>query len=57
MLEGLLVSRATGGEADNRIYEFLRREFMADGALKNLLPRFVRTYRNLDCDFLGRYLS
>ena len=48
MLEGLLVSRATGGEAGNRIYEFLRREFMADGALKNLLPRFVRTYQNLD---------
>ena len=48
MLEGLLVSRATGGVADNRIYEFLRREFVADGALKNLLPKFVRTYRNLD---------
>ena len=48
MLEGLLVSRATGGAADNRIYEFLRREFMADAALKNLLPKFVRTYRNLD---------
>ena len=48
MLEGLLVSRATGGDADNRIYVFLRREFMADGALKDLLPKFVRTYRNLD---------
>lgn len=48
MLEGLLVSRATGGDADNRIYEYLRREFMADGALKNLLPKFVRTCRNLD---------
>ena len=48
MLEGLLVSRATGGDADNRIYEFLRREFMADGALKDLLPKFVRTNRNLD---------
>ena len=48
MLEGLLVSRATGRDADNRIYEFLRREFMANGALKKLLPKFVRTCRNLD---------
>ena len=48
MLEGLLVSRATGGDANNRIYEYLRREFMADGALKKSLPKFVRTCRNLD---------
>ena len=48
VLEGLLISRATGGIADNHIYELLRREFMGDGALKNLLPTFVRTHRNLD---------
>ena len=47
MLEGLLAARATGGTADDGLYQYLRREFMADLALCDLLPPFVRTYRNL----------
>ncbi|MAS44290.1 MAG: abortive phage resistance protein [Rhodobacteraceae bacterium] len=48
MMEGMLISRATGGTADSRIYQHLRREFMADPAIRDLLPMFVRTYHNLD---------
>jgi hypothetical protein len=49
ILENLLVARATGDmTASKPAYEFLRREFMADPALKPLLPSFVRTYRTLD---------
>ena len=47
MLEGLLIARATGGTADDGVYQYLRREFMADPVLCELLPPFVRTYRNL----------
>lgn len=47
MLEGLLIARATGGTADDGVYQYLRREFMADPAVCDLLPPFVRTYRNL----------
>ena len=49
MMEGLLTERATGGiSASTRVYEHLRREFMADPAAKELLPDFVRTSRTLD---------
>ena len=27
MMEGILISRATGGDSDNRIYAMLRRDF------------------------------
>jgi len=47
MLEGILIESATGGSDDNEIYEFLRREFMASPTLRERLPAFVRTYRNL----------
>ncbi|NTE60125.1 abortive infection family protein [Agrobacterium fabrum] len=47
MLEGILVDRATGGSGENALYEYLRREFMQNDEFKNLLPSFVRTYRNL----------
>jgi len=47
MMEGILIDAATGRSADNRVYEYLRRDFMADETLKLLLPSFVRTYRNL----------
>lgn len=47
MMEGILTDAATGGSPDNHVYEYLRREFMADETLKPLLPSFVRTYRNL----------
>lgn len=48
MMEGILIASATGGSPDNRVYEHLRREFMADPVIRDLLPRFVRTYRNLN---------
>ncbi|MXY41727.1 MAG: abortive infection family protein [Rhodospirillaceae bacterium] len=48
MLEGILIERATGGSPDNQIYVHLRKQFMADPTLSELLPRFVRTYRSLD---------
>lgn len=49
MMENLLVARATGDlSASSQIYEFLRREFMADQTLKALLPDFVRTCRSLN---------
>lgn len=47
MLEGLLTARATGGTADDQVYQHLRREFMTDPALCDLLPSFVRSYRSL----------
>lgn len=47
LLEGLLTARATGGTADDGVYRYLRREFMADPALCDLLPPFVRACRNL----------
>ena len=48
MMEGILIAQATGGVAENHIYGELRRGFMADPVVKDLLPKFVRTYRNLD---------
>jgi len=48
MMEGILIAAATGGSPDNHIYEHLRREFMADPTIRDLLPQFVRTYRNLN---------
>lgn len=47
MLEGLLIARATGGTADDGVYQYLRRELIADPALCDFLPPFVGTYRNL----------
>lgn len=47
MMEGILIAAATGGSSDNHIYERLRREFMDDPVIRDLLPSFVRTYRNL----------
>jgi hypothetical protein len=48
MMEGILIAAATGGSPDSPIYEHLRRQFMADPIVRDLLPQFVRTYRNLD---------
>ena len=48
MMEGILIACATGGSDDNHIYELLRREFMADPVLGRMLPKFVRSYRNLN---------
>ena len=48
MIEGILIAAATGGDLQNPIYVNLRREFMANPQVKDLLPSFVRTYRSLD---------
>ena len=49
MMENLMTERATGGMgANTHVYEYLRREFMADPVTKDLLPNFVRTSRTLD---------
>ena len=48
MIKGILISCATGGTKDNQSYALLRRDFMSDPMLKDRLPRFVRTYRDLD---------
>lgn len=49
MMENLMTERATGGlGANSHVYEYLRREFMADPATRDLLPNFARTSRTLD---------
>ncbi|URQ75407.1 MAG: abortive infection family protein [Candidatus Ochrobactrum gambitense] len=48
MMEGILIASATGGSPDNHIYEYLRREFIDNPTIRDLLPPFVRTYRNLN---------
>ncbi len=49
MLENLMTARATGDlYVNTQVYEFLRREFMRDPVIKDLLPSFVRTCRTLD---------
>ena len=47
-LQNLLVSRATGGEADETRYKKLRSELIYDSFLKDNLPRFVRTCFDLN---------
>ena len=47
MMANLLVERATTSQDDHPAYTLLRREFMQDPDLRTLLPRFVRTHRNL----------
>ena len=47
MMEGMLIDRATGGSSDDHVYQFLRRQFLADPVLIDLLPEFVRTRRDL----------
>lgn len=46
-LQDLLISRATGGDGDPAVYALLRREFIDDPITRALLPRYVRTSRDL----------
>ena len=48
MMESILIEAATGGSNAGHIYEHLRREFMADPIISNLLPPFVRTHHSLN---------
>ncbi|OYR13324.1 abortive infection family protein [Brucella grignonensis] len=47
MMEGILIASATGGSKDNWIYDYLRGEFIKNVEIRDRLPTFVRTYRNL----------
>ena len=47
MVEGILTDVATGGPKDSKIYVCLRRDFMADPVIRDLIPTFVRTCQNL----------
>lgn len=44
----LIIERATGNHADDATYRLLRREIMADKATADLLPRYVRTCRDIE---------
>lgn len=46
-LERILTDCATGGSDEDDMYQFLRREFILNATLKDMLPDFVRAYRNL----------
>jgi hypothetical protein len=45
--QNMLVSYATGGGGDDLEYRVLREELMAESTLADVLPRFVRTCRDL----------
>lgn len=47
MLEGILIARATGYDADDGIYQHLRLKFINNHRLKKLLPEFLKVYGNL----------
>lgn len=46
-LQNMLISEATGGSAEDRDYQLLRRHFVDQSETKDLLPAFVRTNRDL----------
>jgi len=47
-LQNILISRATHEEADNDEYQILRTILIKNHSIKNLLPAFLKTHRNLD---------
>ena len=47
-LQNLMISHATGGHENNADYVRLRQVLLSNAAVESLLPRFVRTCRNLD---------
>lgn len=51
-VKNMLISRATGGVANNSEYQELRYSLIDDSRTKNGLPRFVHTCRSLD-EFWG----
>ena len=46
-LQNLLVAHATGGPGDDKEYKQLRAELLAEPLLRDRLPRFLRTHRDL----------
>ncbi len=47
-IENILIAQATGGSSDNDVYKNLRQSLMANPTFNDLLPEFVKKYRNLD---------
>jgi len=47
MLQNALIAEATGGSADNREYERLRRKICESPLLRDIAPKFLRTCRDL----------
>jgi hypothetical protein len=47
-MQDILVAACEGNRTHNHTYEQLRREFMDQPVLKDLLPPFVRTGQDLD---------
>ena len=47
MLEGIMISAATGGSREDPVYSLLRSEFMNHPDICERLPNFVRKYRTL----------
>jgi len=47
-MKSLLISRATGGSADQKEYQKLRGEFLINKDILSLLPSWIRTTRDLD---------
>jgi hypothetical protein len=46
-LQGILISRATGGDEDESAYAKTRQAVIADPSLATMIPRFVKTSRSL----------
>lgn len=46
-LQNMLISQATGGSAEERDYQLLRKHFVDQSETKDLLPSFARTNRDL----------
>jgi hypothetical protein len=57
MIEGILIAAATDGAKDNGTYQVLRQILIRDEEVNDLLPRFVRIYRDLSVfwPFIKRY--
>lgn len=47
-LQSMLLAHATGGDADEKHYGWIRSEVMANPNWKELIPRWIKTSRNLD---------
>tara|TARA_R100000750_G_scaffold11301_12_gene7438 strand:+ start:30155 stop:30970 length:816 start_codon:yes stop_codon:yes gene_type:complete len=46
--QSLLIARATGGEADDGHYQLIRHELLNSTVIPEMLPRWIKTKRNLD---------
>ena len=57
MIEGILIAAATDGAKDTGTYQVLRQILIRDEEVNDLLPRFVRIYRDLSVfwPFIKRY--